>query len=139
MSYFQKQLIIHKFPLPLEILRIIKDFCFTLQTEKTRRAKSLLMGIIKNSSDTEYSANPHTGIVCILGNGLLGYGKLTNPFWDRRNIFFPATIHKRTMCNVCGNFYRRPEFPRLTDKVTYSRITCKCHRTADGSDFLKIN
>lgn len=138
MSYFQKQLIIHKFPLPLEVLRIIKDFCFTLQTEKTRRAKSLFMGMIKNSSDTEYSANPNTGIVYILADGLLGYDgkKLTNPFWNRYISYHPLfkeTILKRAICNICGNFVRYRYAPRRG--ITYARITCKCHR-ADGSDIL---
>lgn len=136
MSCFQKQLVIHKFALPLEILHIIKDFCFTLQTEKTRRAKSLLMRKIKNSSDTKYSVNASKRTTSILGMGL--YGKLTTAFWKRREKLLKATILQRTMCNVCGNFYRRPEekysYPNY---ITYFRITCKCYRSIDANYFLE--
>jgi len=125
MSCFQKQLVIHKFSLPVEILHIIKDFCFkphTVQTEKTRRLKSHFIKYIKYSCNSEYSVDASTGTTTITASQYL-YG-VTNAAFKKRHPFMneQKTILKRTMCNICGNFRPQVEAYRHPRDIIYHRV-----------------
>lgn len=54
MSCFQKQILIHKLPLPVDVLHIVYDYCFKSVVDVQRKKKGAMLNAIKNQTEISY-------------------------------------------------------------------------------------
>jgi hypothetical protein len=115
MSTFQKQLALHKLPIPIEAIHIIQDFAFVNITTKTKKQKDFIMRMI---NDTIWNGRflPQLEL-----QGL--YVFCINNY---KNDY---SLHKRTplqfgksFCIKCGDYKKRDE----QKKIHNNKILCNC-------------
>jgi len=51
MSCFRKQLVLHKLPLPVDVLHIVYDYCFEHVIDVQRKKKTAMLNAIKNQTE----------------------------------------------------------------------------------------
>jgi hypothetical protein len=54
MSCFQKQLVLHKLPLPVDVLHIVYDYCFKYITDVQKEKKASLLNVIEKQTEIRH-------------------------------------------------------------------------------------
>jgi hypothetical protein len=113
MTTFQKQLCLHKLPLPDVIIYIIKEFAFIDISVKIKQKIDYIMILINNSKwvgrcQSEY--NLRGGIFMFLINSFTNKNK---------KVQFGTTF-----CIKCGNYI----IDRYTTNFRSDKIVCNCHQ-----------
>jgi len=150
MSCFQKQLLVHKLPLPVDVLHIVYDYCFKHVMDVQRKKKAALLNVIKKQTYTET-------IVCKISfhdGSCRGRYNTINVFsvypknvsamcWGISSMSQPETYLSSDICSKCGDFLNpktkrrnkssmRDPWKRQCSKNAispFSKVTCKdeCH------------
>ena len=114
MTTFRQQLVLHKLPLPVDVLRIIKEYAFIDITVKTKAKKDTVMRLIAN---TDYSGRTFLENIPIhTALNETGLGKfifyLEDDDWCRQ--------FESIFCTDCGNY------SNLVNHKT-DRVSCRCY------------
>jgi len=148
MSCFQKQLVLHKLPLPVEVLHIVYDYCFKTTLDVQRRKKAAMLAVLNNQTHIETITQRQImslegePIAASVVTSFFVYQKHI-PKW-RWGIYSDAKIETCLMCYVCskcGNFInpktkrqnrsiesRKPWVCINRNLAAFSKVTCKSHR-----------
>uniref|UniRef100_A0A6C0B994 Uncharacterized protein n=1 Tax=viral metagenome TaxID=1070528 RepID=A0A6C0B994_9ZZZZ len=152
MACYQKQLILHKLPLPMDTLHIVYDYCFDLVIDVQRKKKALMLNVLKKQIDIETNIvknraierrrhgheNAFTTIKCFFV-----YPKYVPKMcWGLYSISNPELHVASNICSVCGDFInpktkyqnrssemRKPW--KISARPMFSNVICK----ANNGDF----
>jgi len=145
MSCFRKQLLIHKLPLPVDILHIVYDYCFKHIIDIQRKKKEAIINVIKKQTDIRY-------IDVVPGSWFQEhdhkYASIKTKCYSVNSIHVsdefsspqPETYLSYNICSKCGDFINpktkaRNKHPimkypwkrqRCNDEISpFSKVTCK--------------
>jgi hypothetical protein len=145
MSCFRKQLVLHKLPLPVDVLHIVYDLSFKqvmdLQTEK----KAAMLNAIKNQTEISnihvipgFWFREHDHQYASVKTRCFSVYPINVPElnWGPRSRSLAETYLSYSMCSKCGDFVNPKtkarnkhafawKIQRCNDEIsTFSKVTC---------------
>jgi hypothetical protein len=133
-----KQLSINRFKLPIELICIIKDYCFNITEAQTRKRKAINVSALNSRFDgsRRYNNCEHW-YVSVYNNKYLTYYNYESPVYrycraNMEQIYVQSEIWmSATNCSLCGNYIDANTF--INSKYIYipienllQKIKCRC-------------
>jgi hypothetical protein len=146
MSCFQKQLVLHKLPLPVDVLHIVYDYCFKYITDVQKEKKASLLNVIEKQTEIRHISkipglwfreHDHQHAFVKTKCFAIYSINVAKENWSPGSVYQPETYLSFNMCSKCGEFVNPKT--KACNKNPATRDQCKrqFHRHEDNP-FSKV-
>uniref|UniRef100_A0A6C0B7L5 Uncharacterized protein n=1 Tax=viral metagenome TaxID=1070528 RepID=A0A6C0B7L5_9ZZZZ len=147
MACYQKQLILHKLPLPVDTLHIVYDYCFKNVIDVQKVKKAAMLDAIKNQTEisniqvipgyTGYTRNGHEHAFVITRCFSVYPRNVPELNWGPDSRSLAETYLSYSVCSKCGDFVNSKTKARNklsfawkrrcgnNEFSPFSKVTCK--------------